>query len=142
MCSLDKTPMELTLDGFELTNLALAWKLQKHCKALLPQSRRVPWSYLSLSLRILNPSTVSSAISARWSAKLSAHRVSMGGAQEEPGERAGPRGGGANSRRGPEGCGAWPCGEAWPRLGIFDRNGRSTEGWGPHRGKVGERCQN
>ena len=50
MCSLDKTPMELTLVGFELTNLALAWKLQKHCKALLPQLRRVPWSYLSLSL--------------------------------------------------------------------------------------------
>ena len=44
--------MELTLDGFELTNLALAWKLQKHCKALLPQSRRVPWSYLSLSLSL------------------------------------------------------------------------------------------
>ena len=53
MCSLDKTPMELTFVGFELTILALVWKLQRHCKALYPQSRHVPWSYLSLSLSAL-----------------------------------------------------------------------------------------
>lgn len=36
---------------------------------------------------------------------------------------------------------AWLCGEAWPRRGIFDGNGRGTEGWGLHRRKVGERSQ-